>query len=242
MNQWTTSEVRWVSDEDFMSCSEEYNIEDLKGRDCYAGLDLASTEDLTALVLVFPPVYEAEPFKTLVWSWVSEAAVDRRQGKSGADYNAFISSGELDVTEGNVTDYRYISKVVYEVAELFNIRAIAYDRWNSSSLIADLAEEGLPVEPYGQGFASMSPAIKQLEIWIRSNQIAHNNNRLLRWCVSNVQAKSDPAGNLKFDKAKSTDKIDVAQAWAMAVGIWLVKHRTDDEEGSIYDERDLIIL
>ena len=242
LNQWTTSEVRWVSDEDFMSCSEEYNIEDLKGRDCYAGLDLASTEDLTALVLVFPPVYEAEPFKTLVLSWVSEAAVDRRQGKSGADYNAFISTGELDVTEGNVTDYRYISKVVYEVAELFNIRAIAYDRWNSSSLIADLAEEGLPVEPYGQGFASMSTAIKQLEIWIRSNQIAHNNNRLLRWCVSNVQAKSDPAGNLKFDKAKSTDKIDVAQAWAMAVGIWLVKHRTDDEEGSIYDERDLIIL
>ena len=57
-----------------------------------------------------------------------------------------------------------------------------------------------------------------------------------------MQAKSDPAGNLKFDKAKSTDKIDVAQAWAMAVGIWLVKHRSEDQDGSIYDERDLSIL
>lgn len=88
----------------------------------------------------------------------------------------------------------------------------------------------------------MSPAIKQLEIWLRSGAIAHTGNSLLRWCISNVQAKSDPAGNVKFDKSKSSDKIDVAQAWAMAVGIWLTKHRTDGDAGSIYDERDLIIL
>ena len=242
LNQWTSSEVRWVSNDDFNDCKLEYELADLKGRDCYAGLDLASTEDITALVLIFPPIEEDEPFKTLVYSWVTEAAVERRRGKVGADYNKFISKGELMVTPGNVTDYRYIRDVVYDVAEMFNIRAVAYDRWNSSSLIADLAEEGLPVEPYGQGFASMSPAIKQLEIWLRSGQIAHQGNSLLRWCVSNVQAKTDPAGNLKFDKAKSSDKIDVAQAWAMAVGIWLAKHRSDDDGGSIYDERDLIIL
>ena len=76
----------------------------------------------------------------------------------------------------------------------------------------------------------------------RSNQIAHTGNNLLRWCVSNVQAKTDPAGNLKFDKGKSSDKIDVAQAWAIAVGIWLTKHRSDDNDGSIYEDRDLIIL
>ena len=98
------------------------------------------------------------------------------------------------------------------------------------------------MEPYGQGFASMSPAIKQLEVFIKGRQIAHTGNNLLRWNVSNVQAKSDAAGNLKFDKSKSSDKIDVAQAWAMAVGIWLAKHRSDDDRGSIYDERDLIIL
>lgn len=242
LNQWTSSETRWVNDEDFNSCKLEYELADLKGRDCYAGLDLASTEDLTAFVLVFPPLYEDEPFKTVVYSWVTEAAVDRRQGKVGADYNKFIAKGELMVTPGNVTDYRYISDVIYDAAEMFNIKAIAYDRWNSSSLIAELAEEGLPVEPYGQGFASMSPAIKQLEIWLRSGAIAHTGNSLLRWCISNVQAKSDPAGNVKFDKSKSSDKIDVAQAWAMAVGIWLTKHRTDGDAGSIYDERDLIIL
>jgi phage terminase large subunit-like protein len=242
LNQWTTSEVRWVSDEDFMSCSEQYGPNDLEGRDCFAGLDLASTEDLCAYVLIFPPIHEDEPFKTLVFSWVTEAAVEKRQGKTGADYNKFIAKGELDVTPGNVTDYRYISKVILESADKYNVRAIAFDRWNSSSLVGDLAEEGLPVEPYGQGFASMSPAIKQLEIWIRSKQIAHTGNNLLRWNVSNVQAKSDAAGNLKFDKSKSSDKIDVAQAWAMAVGIWLAKHRSDDDRGSIYDERDLIIL
>ena len=241
LNQWTSSETRWVNDEDFNRCKLEYELADLKGRDCYAGLDLASTEDLTAFVLIFPPVYEDEPFKTVVYSWVTEAAVERRQGKVGADYNKFIAKGELMVTPGNVTDYRYISDVIYDAAEMFNIKSIAYDRWNSSSLIAELAEEELPVEPYGQGFASMSPAIKQLEIWLRSGAVAHKGNSLLRWCISNVQAKSDPAGNVKFDKSKSSDKIDVAQAWAMAVGIWLTKHRTD-EDGSVYDERDLIIL
>ena len=158
-----------------------------------------------------------------MYSWVSEAAVDRRQGKSGADYNNFVANDELIVTPGNVTDYRYIEQTIYEAASLYDIRAIAFDRWNSSSLIAALAEEGLPVEPYGQGFASMSPAIKQLEIWIRSQQIAHNGNRLLRWCVSNVQAKSDPAGNLKFDKAKSSDKIDVAQAGQMSSAVISLK-------------------
>jgi len=177
LNQWTTSEVRWVSDEDFMSCAESYELADLQGRDCYAGLDLASTEDLTAFVLIFPPIYEGEPFKTVVYSWVTEAAVERRQGKTGADYNKFIGKGELTVTPGNVTDYKYISEAIYEAAEMFNIKAIAYDRWNSSSLIAELAEEELPVEPYGQGFASMSPAVKQLEIWIRSNQIAHTDRK-----------------------------------------------------------------
>lgn len=242
LNQWTTSEVRWVSDEDFTACEAVYSLEDLEGRDVYAGLDLASTEDITALVLVAPPVEENEPFKTLVYSWVTEAAAERRKGKTGADYNKFIAKGELTLTEGNVTDYRYISNVIYELAEKVNFKSIAFDRWNSSSLIADLAEEGLPVEPYGQGFASMSPAIKQLEIFIKSKEIAHNGNNLLRWCVSNVQAKTDPAGNLKFDKSKSADKIDAAQAWAMAVGIWLTKHRTDEDPGSIYDERDLIIL
>lgn len=242
LNQWTTSEVRWISDEDFMSCSEKIDRNSLAGRPCFAGLDLASTEDLTALCLVFPPVEEDEPFKTLLWSWVTEAAVERRHGKTGADYSKFIGRGELTVTDGNVTDYRYISKVIYELAELYDFKAIAFDRWNSSSLITELVDEGLPCEPYGQGFASMSPAIKQLEIFIKSGQILHDENNLLRWCVSNVQAKSDPAGNLKFDKSKSTDKIDAAQAWAMAVGIWLAKHRTDEDEGSIYDERDLIIL
>jgi len=242
LNQWTTSEVRWVSDEDFINCGETYQAYELEGQECYAGLDLASTEDLTALVLIFPPQEEGEPFKTIVYSWVSESAVEKRKGKTGADYNKFIANDELTVTPGNVTDYRYIRDVILEAASLYDIKAIAFDRWNSSSLIADLADEGLPVEPYGQGFASMSPAIKQLEIFIRARQIVHNNNNLLRWCVSNVQAKSDPAGNLKFDKAKSTDKIDAAQAWAMAVGIWLIKHRSEDDGGSIYDERDLIIL
>ena len=140
-----------------MSCAESYELADLQDRDCYAGLDLASTEDLTAFVLIFPPIYEGEPFKTVVYSWVTEAAVSRRQGKSGADYNKFIAKGELTVTPGNVTDYKYISEAIYEAAEMFNIKAIAYDRWNSSSLIAELAEEGPTGRALRPGFRKYEP-------------------------------------------------------------------------------------
>jgi phage terminase large subunit-like protein len=99
-----------------------------------------------------------------------------------------------------------------------DIRKIAFDRYNSTQIAINLVDDGVPIAPFGQGFVSMSPGSKQLEILIRTGVLAHNNDPVLRWCLQNVTLKTDPAGNIKPDKSKSSAKIDPIVALCMAIG------------------------
>jgi phage terminase large subunit-like protein len=239
LNQWTSSEEKWVSDEDFMSGCTDFNPEDFHGMEAWGGLDLAATEDITAFVLIIP---DGDGFKVILKAWVTEAAVIRRRGRTGADYDAFVRKGLLTVTDGNSTDYRILRRDIIEMCEEYNVKGIAFDRWNSSTLIPDLVDDGLECYPFGQGFASMSAPVKNLEILIRSGNLDHGGNELLRWMCSNIQIKKDPAENLKFDKAKSSDKIDGMVALAMAMGQYMIDRADDKDEDTIYGERDILIL
>jgi len=239
LNQWTSSEEKWVSDEDFMSGCTDFNPEDFHGMEAWGGLDLAATEDITAFVLIIP---DGDGFKVILKAWVTEAAVIRRRGRTGADYDAFVRKGLLTVTDGNSTDYRILRRDILEMCEEYNVKGIAFDRWNSSTLIPDLVDDGLECYPFGQGFASMSAPVKNLEILIRSGNLDHGGNELLRWMCSNIQIKKDPAENLKFDKAKSSDKIDGMVALAMAMGQYMIDRADEKDEDTIYGERDILIL
>jgi phage terminase large subunit-like protein len=237
LNQWTSSEEKWLSDDDWMSGVEP--LPDLTGRECFAGLDLAATEDITALVLLFP--LDDGKFAVLSNFWVTDSAVDKRRGRVGADYSAFVKSGELKATQGNSTDYRVLFNDIKALADRYKIRQIAFDRWNSSTIIPDIVDHGIECLPFGQGFASMSAPIKNLEVVVRSGKLNHGGNGVLRWMASNVQAKRDPSDNIKFDKSKSSDKIDGMVGLAMAMGAYMMSRETPSSD-SVYNERGIIIL
>ncbi len=239
LNQWVSSFDGWITDHDWMQSSGDVNIVELAGERCFGGLDLASVADVCSFVLAFPR--DDGSVKILPWMFVSQAAVDQRRGRTGASYDAFAAAGELIVTDGNSTDYDVIYQRIIKCAEMFNIQSIAFDRWNSSALVQKLMDEGLDMDPFGQGFASMTQPIKQMEILVKKQKLHHGGHGMLRWMVSNIQTKMDEAENIKFVKSKSGDKIDGAVATAMAIGEWLTNDNADSS-GSIYENNDIRFL
>lgn len=240
LNQWVNSLSGWIADEEWMASAGTVDIADLKGRPCYGGLDLAAVEDVTALVLIFP--YEDGSLKVLPYLFVSQAAVDRRHNQTGGSYAKFVSRGELIVTDGNSTDYSVIKRKIMEAAEIFDVQSIAYDRWNSNSLVQQLVDEGIPMDPFGQGFASMSGPIKNAEIMIKKKLLHHGGNEMLRWMASNVVVKRDDAENVKFSKSKAGDKIDGMVALVMAIGEMMTLENSDMSRTSTYETQDIRYL
>jgi phage terminase large subunit-like protein len=237
LNIWTSQETRWIPLDKWDACSGA--LPELDGRACYAGLDLASTTDLAALVLVFPsdddpPIYDVLPF-----FFVPADNVQERVRRDRVPYDVWTRQGHVIATEGNVIDYKFILAKLDELAQVYDIRELAYDRWGATKLIQDIQEQGLEVVPFGQGFASMSPPTKELLNLVLSQRIRHGANPVLRWMADNVMVRTDPAGNLKPDKSKSKEKIDGVVATIMALD------RAIRNEGtSIYDtpERDGLLL
>ena len=124
---------------------------------------------------------------------------------------------------------------------MFDIKSVAFDRWNSSALVQRLMDAGFDMDPFGQGFASMSQPIKQMEILIKQKKLNHGGHGMLRWMASNIQTKTDEAMNIKFVKSKSGDKIDGMVALAMAVGEWMTNDN-DNAGGSVYETNDIRFL
>ena len=131
-----------------------------------------------------------------------------------------------------MVDYGHVEGYVAELAERFRVEAIAIDRWNSTGTQTRLQEMGLPVLAFGQGYASMSPAVKECERLILNRQLTHDGNPAMRWCLANVAISSDPAGNQKIDRQRAREKVDGAVALAMAIGV-----ASAAPAGSIYEER-----
>jgi len=215
------------------------DLSELAGEPCFGGLDLAATADVCSFVLIFPRPDGS--VKVLPWMFVSQAAVDQRRGRTGASYDAFAAAGELIVTDGNSTDYDVIFTQMSKCADMFDVQSVAFDRWNSSALVQKLMDAGFDMDPFGQGFASMSQPIKQMEIMIKQKKLHHGGHGMLRWMASNIQTKTDEAMNIKFVKSKSGDKIDGMVALAMAVGEWMTNDN-DNAGGSVYETNDIRFL
>ena len=187
----------------------------LKGRACYAGLDLSSTKDLTALVGVFP---DATGFDVLPEFFVPADHIPERARRDRVPYDEWARHGLLNATPGNSVDYEYVRQTVLAWAALFDLQIIGVDPWNARGLITQLGEQdGLTVVEVRQGFASLSGPSKALETAILSKRLRHNGHAVLRWCVSNVSLETDAAGNIKPSKAASTERIDGVVALVMAI-------------------------
>lgn len=239
MNMWVSSTVAWIPDPIYMRGSDPVDMEALEGRDCYAGLDLSSTGDITALVLIFPPRDENEKYVVLPYFWVPEETIPRRVKVNSVPYDIWEKQGYLMSTEGNVIHYDFIEKFIENLAEKYHILEIAVDRWNATQMIQNLEGAGFTMVPFGQGFASMSAPTKEFYRLLMEGKIVHGGHPVLRWMAGNVVVDTDSAGNIKVTKAKSKEKIDGIVAAIMALDR-AVRH--ENASGSVYDERGLLVF
>lgn len=240
LNQWVKQAVRWMPMDRWNKCSFPVDEEHLKGRVCYAGLDLASTTDITAFVLVFPPEDEEGKFEILPFFWIPEENVSLRVRRDHVPYDIWERQGYLKTTEGNVVHYGYIENFIEELGKLYNIREIAFDRWGATQMVQDLEGMGFTVVPFGQGFKDMSPPTKELMKLTLEERIAHGGHPVLSWMMDNIFIRRDPAGNIKPDKEKSTEKIDGAVATIMALDRAI--RRGSQPTGSVYDTRGIVFI
>ena len=240
LNMWVSSTVAWIPDAIFMKGNEEIDLAALEGRDCYGGLDLSSTGDITALVLVFPPRDEDEKYILLPFFWVPEETIPQRVKAASVPYDIWERQGYLLSTEGNVIHYDFIEKFINDLAEKYHIVEIAVDRWNATQMIQNLEGDGFTMIPFGQGSASMSGPTKDFYRLLMEGKIIHGGHPVLRWMAGNVVVDTDPAGNIKVTKAKSKEKIDGIVAAIMALDR-CIRNQTEPQ-GSVYDERGLLVF
>lgn len=239
LNQWVKQSVRWMPMHVWDKCNFPVDPEDLKGRVCYGGLDLSSTTDLTSFVLVFPPMNEDDKYQIMSFFWIPEDNIDLRVRRDHVPYDVWEKQGLIKTTEGNVVHYSYIENFIEELNTKYNIKEIAFDRWGAVQMTQNLENLGFTVVPFGQGFKDMSPPTKELMKLTLEEKIAHGGHPVLRWCMDNIFVRTDPAGNIKPDKEKSTEKIDGAVALIMALDRSI---RNKGNNGSVYDERGILVL
>jgi phage terminase large subunit-like protein len=241
LNQWVKQAVRWMPMAKWDACAFPVDAASLEGRVCYGGLDLSSTTDITAFVLVFPPEDEDDKYSVLPFFWMPENNVSLRVRRDHVQYDLWEKQGQLLTTEGNVVHYGFIERFIKNLGEKYNIREIAFDRWGAAQMTQNLEGLGFTVVPFGQGFKDMSPPTKELMKLTLEERIAHGGHPVLRWMMDNIFIRTDPAGNIKPDKEKSTERIDGAVATIMALDRAL-RCGSGDGGASVYDERGLLIL
>lgn len=262
LNQWVKQAVRWMPMEKWDKCAFAVYEDELEGRVCYGGLDLSSTTDITAFVLVFPPslggaasvprlgdgfatsccppLDEEDKYIILPYFWIPEDNLTLRVNRDHVPYDMWERQGYLQTTEGNVVHYGFIEQFIEKLGERFNIREIAFDRWGAVQMVQNLEGMGFTVVPFGQGFKDMSPPTKELMKLVLEQKIAHGGHPVLRWNMDNIYIRTDPAGNIKADKEKSTEKIDGAVATIMALDRAI--RCGNDHGASVYDERGILFI
>lgn len=239
LNQWVKQDVRWMPMDKWDACAFPVDPNELRGRDCYGGLDLSSTTDITAFVLFFPPRDDSEGYTLLPYFWIPEDNVDLRVRRDHVPYDIWKQQGYLQTTEGNVVHYGFIEHFIDDLGKKYHIREISFDRWGAVEMVQNLEGMGFTVVPFGQGFKDMTPPTKELMRLTLEKKIAHGGHPVLRWMMDNIYIRTDPAGNIKPDKAKSTEKIDGVVATIMGLDRAI---RNEDNGDSVYDGRGLLML
>ena len=234
LDQWVGSTVAWIPEHVYDKGDIPIDMEKLKGRDCYAGLDLSSTSDITAFVMVFPPEAEGENYIVLPHFWLPRETLQLRVRRDHVPYDVWEKQGLFHITEGNVVDYNFVRKTINELGKEYHICEIGVDRWNATQLITDLDGDGFVMVPIGMGYKDMSPGMKELYKLLLEGKITHGGNPILRWMAGNVVAEIDAAENIKPSKKKATEKIDGIVALIMGLDRCIRHEMT----GSVYDDPD----
>ena len=235
LNIWTSSELSYIKQKDWAKCNH-YPIDIPENAPVILGIDLASTGDFTSLACVFKNE-EKEKIDCFVKSWIPEMNTGKR--KNHAQIREWIEAGWVVATPGNVTDYNFIQAEVVAMMDKYDVKEIAHDTWNMTQLSTNLMNEGAPMVEFRQGYKSFSPIVKELWKLVQKKELNHAGNPVLSWMIDNVTTTQDPAGNLKPDKQKSSDKIDGVVALLMALSRAVFGGALEDQAGSIYEDEEL---
>ncbi|KKM89318.1 hypothetical protein LCGC14_1249920, partial [marine sediment metagenome] len=256
LNEWLHQAERWIDQGKWEACRGAYDWrelrEELRGRPCYAGLDLSTVTDLSALVLVFdstirpeapdyPTEQESETsdglpvipgweygdplpaYDVLAWFWCPEEGIVQRSRKDRTPYDLWREEGSLSATEGDAVDHGAIRKAIQDLGSEFLIQEIAVDAWNAHKLITELEQQdGFVVARVSQGFGRMTAPTKELDALYRRRQIRHGGHPVLAWCANNVSLDVDTFDNWKPSKKKSRERIDGIVALVMALSRMIV--------------------
>jgi phage terminase large subunit-like protein len=238
LDLWTQAVTKWVNLGHWNQCGQAVSADGLRGRTCYGGLDLSSNTDISAWLLVFPPQSEEDLYQVLCRFWIPEEAMVERARRDRVPYDVWVRQGFITATPGNVIDYDFILEQINQDTQSFDVHEAAFDRWGATKIQTDLMELGGEdwLVQFGQGYVSMSPPMKELERLILEHKLAHGNHPVLTWMANNLVVRQDPAGNLKPDKEKSTERIDGMVALVMALDRAL---RHEAPKKSVYEGRGL---
>ena len=230
LNQWTEQESRLIPMNEWDKCAASIEIADFDGGVCFGGLDLSSTRDVTAFVLLFP---KADGVNVFPYFWIPEDNINRRAAQDQRVIRSFADAGFVEVTEGNEVDVMHVAKRITEICAPFDVRRIGFDPWNAAGPTQRMKELGIPEDvliKMVQGTSTYNEAIKQMLSMLGSQRLKHDGNKVLRWMASNAAGLADSNGNLKFHKGKSGDKIDGMTALGMALALYI----NENPEGSAY--------
>lgn len=194
------------------------SLDACKGRKAWVAIDLSSRVDLTAMMVCVEMADGS--FQLFPYCWMPSVGIGDREIKDRVPYQAWAKQGFIRLSPGSSIDYKWVIEEIKEVMKWFDIQCVAFDRWRIEFLKTMLDSEGvvLPLLPFGQGYKDMAPALEATESLATDGRLRHGNHPVLRWCMSNAKVISDPSGNRKLDKARSTSRIDPAVALVMAVG------------------------
>lgn len=223
LNIWCDAEKTWIKDDYILSASANVNLEEYSGLDCFIGVDLSSTSDLTSFSVMIPTT------EKMVWKtfyFLPEAALTEKRFKEL--YGEWARQGALCITPGNVVDYDFILNKIIEIGQILNIVTIGYDSWNATQFVINCTEKGLPMEPYSQSIGNFNKPTKELERLLLSGVAVIDNNIITRHCFRNVVMARDKNGNTKPSKQYEEKKIDGVIAMIEALGVYLMCPRYDN--------------
>lgn len=236
--EWTEAENPWISADIWLNRGREYEWRQYTGRRAWAGLDLSSTTDLTGLVLWVEPLEEGEPWRMIPFCWLPEEGLKRKEEIDRVPYLAWKNGGFLDTTPGRAVSKLQVALKLAELADLFEIQAVAFDRWRIEDFKALAEDNGVtlpPMEPFGQGYQSMSPALEAMETHLLNGTVEHPIHPVLTWCAANSVVVSDEAGNRKLSKGKATGRIDLMIAAVMGAGLVARQQSVESIDSFIYE-------
>lgn len=240
LNVWTQQATVWLPMDKWDAHPGQVNLEELRGAKCWGGLDLSSTTDLSAFVLLFKM---QEAFKLVPWFFIPRENIREREEKDAVAYETWVKQGLIRATEGNVIDYNAIQAVVEDAAQLFDLQQVGFDPYNATQIVTNLSGKldkpnQQVMVPVRQGMLSMSPPTKEFERLVLLGKMHHAGNPVLRWMANNAAVEQDSTGNIKPVKKSSTARIDGVVASIMA----LSRAQVDKTVESVYERRGIRVL